>query len=363
MAKTPRDIFRQRLAEVRRHLRPLGVHALLVTFLPHIRYLTGFSGSNACCVVAANGALLVTDGRYRTQVRQEVQACRTSVASGSLFEELKQRKTFQRGMRVGFDSTVLRVGELRALKSHFPSVRFHPVRNVLSDLAAVKQETEIALIRRAVEISDAVFRSVLSVIRPGVTELAVAAEIVYQHRVLGAEADAFEPIVASGTRSALPHARATGRRIAKGDLVTLDFGCRLQGYHSDMTRTVAAGRPGPKQRRIYDVVRDAQQQAVDAARAGMTGADLDAVARKLIARAGFGRFFPHSLGHGLGLQVHEAPRLSALSTDVLQPGHVVTIEPGVYVPGVGGVRIEDDVVIRNGYADVLSTSPKDLIIL
>lgn len=363
MAKTPRDISRQRLAAVRRHLRPLGLHALLVTFLPHVRYLTGFSGSNACCVITAHEAFLVTDGRYRTQVRQEVQGYRTFIASRSLFEELKQKKLLGGRIRVGFDPGVLRVSELRNLRSLFPSARFSPIRDFLADLTAVKDEVEIALIRRAVEISDTVFRSVRSVIKPGVAELDVAAEIVYQHRIRGAEADAFEPIVASGIRSALPHARATGKRIAKGDLVTLDFGGRLQGYHSDITRTVAVGKPGAKQRKIYEVVRDAQQRAVDAARAGMTGADLDAVARKVIGKAGFGRFFPHSLGHGLGLQVHEAPRLSALSTDVLRDGHVVTIEPGVYVPGVGGVRIEDDVVIRNGHAEVLSTSPRDLIIL
>ena len=348
---------------MRRHLAALRVNALLVTFLPHVRYLTGFSGSNACCIITQSAAGLITDGRYKTQAREEVHGYRIFIATKSLFQELKTRKLIGRSARVGYNPAALRVTELENLKVLYPSARFVKVRNFIDDLAAVKDETEIGQIRKAVAISDAVFRSVLSVIKPGVSELDVAAEIVYQHRRRGAEADAFEPIVASGVRGALPHARATSKRIARGELVTLDFGCRYEGYHSDVTRTVAVGNPASKLRRIYAAVHKAQQNAVEAARPGMKGSDLDAVARKSIAASGFARFFPHSLGHGLGLQVHESPRLSALSTDVLQEGHVVTIEPGIYVPGVGGVRIEDDVVIRKTGTEVLTTASKDLIIL
>lgn len=339
------------------------MNAILVTFLPHVRWLTGFSGSNACCIIMKSSAALITDGRYRTQAKEEVHGFKIFIAATSVFEELKVRRLISRSARVGYNPSVLRVGELENLKVLFPTVRFVKVRNFIDDLVSIKDETEIQKIRKAVSISDAVFRSVLPLIKPGASELDIAAEIVYQHRRRGAEADAFEPIVASGLRGALPHARATVKRIARGELVTLDFGCRYEGYHSDMTRTVAVGKPASRLRRIYDAVHKAQQRAVDAARPGMKGSDLDSVARKSIASAGFARFFPHSLGHGLGLQVHESPRLSALSTDVLQEGQVVTLEPGIYVPGVGGVRIEDDVVIRHWGAEVLTTAPKDLMIL
>ncbi|MBI4418001.1 MAG: aminopeptidase P family protein, partial [Ignavibacteriales bacterium] len=359
MAKpSPRETTLQRLTAVRRHLDSQRINTLLVTFPPHVRYLTRFSGSNACCVITAQTAAFFTDGRYKTQAREEVVGYRVYIAAGTLFQEIRNRRIISRAGRVGFNPTTLRIAELESLKALFPSVRFSKVKNILDDLAAVKDVTEIARIRKAVSVSDEVFRSVLPLLKPGISELDIAAEIVYQHRRRGAEADAFEPIVASGPRGAFPHARATRKRVARGEFVTMDFGCRVEGYHSDLTRTVSVGKPGIRQRKIYQAVLEAQQLAVEAARAGMRAADLDAVARKSISRAGFARYFPHSLGHGLGLQVHENPRLSALSKDVLREGNVVTIEPGVYVPGVGGVRIEDDVVIRNRHAEVLTTSPK-----
>lgn len=353
----------RRLAVVRQHVTALKLDALLVTFLPHVRYLTGFSGSNACCVITARRQVLVTDGRYKAQVRSEVKGFDLYIARSSLFHELHARRILPAKGRIGFNSAQLNVAELENLKSLFGSAKFLKTRDIVGAVASVKDESEIQSIRDAVAISDAVFRYIVGIIEEGVTELDIAAELVYQHRKLGAEADAFEPIVASGRRGCLPHARATSKRIKRGELVTLDFGCRFNGYHSDLTRTVAVGRPGSELKKIYQTVKDAQQRAVDAARAGMKAKDLDTVARDRIRRAGFGRFFTHSLGHGLGLQVHEGPRVSAMSTDWLQSGNVITVEPGVYVPGVGGVRIEDDVVIRDHHADVLTRSPKELIML
>lgn len=353
----------QRIATVRKHLSALRLDALLVTSLPHVRYLTGFSGSHACCVISGQSQFLLTDGRYKAQAKEETKGLRTFIAARGLFEEAKVRKVLPRKGRIGFNAVEMRVAELENLKTLFPAARFVKTRNIVGSIAAVKDESEIERIRRAVAVSDEVFRAILPVVREGTTELDIAAEIVYQHRRRGAEADAFEPIVASGVRGALPHARATARKIRPGDLVTLDFGCRLQGYHSDLTRTVAVGTPGEELRTVYEVVRRAQQEALDAARSGLKARDLDAVARKRIKAAGFGKYFPHSLGHGLGLEVHELPRVSALSTDILQAGNVVTIEPGIYIPNVGGVRIEDDVVIRQEHAEVLSASPKELMIL
>jgi Xaa-Pro aminopeptidase len=352
-----------RIAAVRNHIVALRLDALLITSLPHVRWLTGFTGSNACCVITPRSKTILTDGRYTTQVREEVKGFSTAIAKGTLFEEIRRRSLLPPKGRIGFSASSVSLEVYQSLKALFPKARFVKTRDIVGSLAAVKDEAEIGLIRAASNVSDEVFRQIVGLLKPGVAELEIAAEIEYRHRKQGAEAEAFEPIVASGIRGCLPHARASRKRIQRGELVTLDFGCRLNGYHSDMTRTVAVGEPGPELRKIYGAVHDAQQRAVDAAKGGMKARDLDAVARTSIRKAGFGRYFTHSLGHGLGLQVHESPRVSALSTDLLQPGHVVTIEPGIYVPGVGGVRIEDDVVIRATGAEVLTSSPKALMIL
>jgi len=353
----------RRLSAIRQHIIALRLDALLVAFPPYVRYLSGFSGSNACCVITPRSQSLLTDRRYAIQVREEVRGFQLVIAKGSLFEELRSRRILPIKGRIGFNPAQLHVAELEKLKSLFAGARFLKTRDIVGAVAAVKDEIEVESIRAAAAISDDVFRYILGVVKDGISELDVAAELVYQHRKRGAEADAFEPIVASGVRGCLPHARAGIKRIRRGELVTLDFGCRLNGYHSDLTRTVAVGKPRSDLRKIYRTVQDAQQHAAEAAKGGMKAKDLDAVARGWIKKAGFGRYFTHSLGHGLGLQVHEGPRVSAQSTDRLQSGNVITIEPGVYVPGVGGVRIEDDVVIRDGHAEPLTTSPRELIIL
>jgi Xaa-Pro aminopeptidase len=280
-----------------------------------------------------------------------------------LYEALASRVGRTLKGRVGIQEQYLPVGELNKLKKLFRTAKFVPTAGLVESLAAVKDDDEIAKIRAAVKLTDEVFDEVLAFIKPGVKELDIAAEVSYRHRLKGAEADAFEPIVASGVRGALPHARATRKTIRKGEMVTLDMGCRLNGYHSDLTRTVAVGKPPAELRRVYGIVREAQQRAVDAAAGGLSARALDAVARSFIRRHGYGTYFNHSLGHGLGLQVHEAPRLSKLSKETLASGNVVTIEPGIYIPNLGGVRIEDDVVIRNGTADVLNRAPKELLIL
>ncbi len=212
-------------------------------------------------------------------------------------------------------------------------------------------------------LSEKVFRRILRFVRAGLKEAEVAAEITYWHRKYGADGDAFEPIVASGVRGALPHGRASEKKIKKGELVTLDFGCRLDGYCSDVTRTVAVGQPGDRARRIYRVVLDAQCRAIDAARAGIKARKLDQIARDHIKRRGFGKYFSHSLGHGVGIEIHEQLRLSDRSNDTLMAGNVVTVEPGIYIPGFGGVRIEDDIVIRQEGCEVLNVAEKELIIL
>ena len=354
----------QRLEAVRRTMKKLRLDAMLVTFLPHVRYLTGFSGSNGLALILPRKQCFFSDGRYTVQASEEVRGWTLFIAKGgSLFEELKKRRVLPRSGRVGFEAQYVRVAEWRNLKALFPGVRIVETSQVVESAASVKEEPEIDLIRRAVSITDRVFTELLTIVREGIAELDVAAEISYLHRTMGADSDAFEPIVASGPRGALPHARASAKKLRQGELVTLDFGCCFRGYHSDLTRTVAIGKPDAKLRKLYDVVFAAQSTALEAAREGVPARDLDRIARRSITKAGYGKYFNHSLGHGLGLQVHELPRVSSRSADVLRAGNVVTVEPGVYVPGTGGVRIEDDVVIRDGTCEILTTSSRELIIL
>ncbi|MBI3587226.1 MAG: aminopeptidase P family protein [Ignavibacteriales bacterium] len=354
---------RQRLEKLRQSFSGAHIHALLVTHLPHVRYLTGFSGSNGVCLVTNRTCYFLSDGRYREQVRQEVERARVVIAKGTLFSEISSRKLLKGIERVGVESHYLSVASLETLKKLFPRVKFVSTRSLIENIASVKDELEIGYIKKAVAITDRVFSKILNILKAGVSEQDIAAEISYLHKKFGAEADAFEPIVASGTRGALPHARPSAKKIRNGELVTLDFGCRYNGYHSDLTRTIAVGKPSAKARTMYQVVLDAQQRALDAVASSMKAQALDTVARSFIRKKGFGKYFTHSLGHGLGLEIHEVPRISALSKDILCEGNVITIEPGIYIPHFGGVRIEDDVVIRYSSCEILNKSPKELIVV
>jgi Xaa-Pro aminopeptidase len=356
-------MFERRLQDVRRHLDTLRLDALLVSHIPHVRYLTGFTGSNGLCIIARKNQHFLTDHRYRDQSKAEIKGFEIHVSRIGLIEEAGKRRLLKAQSRVGFESQNLSVFAFNKMKKLLPVSALVPTLSVIESIAAIKDEFEIESIKSAVRITEKVFQKLLHVLKPGLTELEVAAEIGYLHRRYGAEADAFDAIVASGIRGALPHARASGKKIKKGELVTLDFGCRLDGYNSDLTRTVAVGRPTLRARNVYQIVLDAQRRAIDAAQAGMRANALDRVARGYISRKGYGKYFSHSLGHGLGIEVHEELRLSALSNDILRAGNVVTIEPGVYIPGFGGVRIEDDVVIRENGCDVLTLAPKELTIL
>lgn len=353
----------RRLDTLRSKIGGIHLDALIVTFLPHVRYLTGFSGSSGMCLITSEDCYFLSDGRYREQAKEEVKHCRVIVSKGTFFEEISKRNLLRGYKRIGFEAQYVSVAALHNLKRLLKRADLVPTHALVESIATIKDDSEIVLIKQAVAITDRVFDKILSVLRPGISERDVAAEIGYLHKKLGAEGDGFEAIVASGERGAFPHARASGKKLRKGELVTLDFGCRYKGYHSDLTRTVAIGKPSIRAKSVYQAVLGAQLKAIDAARAGLKAKDLDAVARRAIRKSSYGKYFIHSLGHGLGLQVHEAPRLSVASKELLQAGNVVTIEPGIYIPEFGGVRIEDDVVIRNGHCEVLNKSSKELIVL
>lgn len=352
-----------RLQKLRQQFDERGITMFLVTFPPHLRYLSGFSGSSGVGIVTRTSAAIVTDGRYATQIRRETRGWKIFITSDGAFDEIPRRGFFRKGSRVGFDGNTLPYTLFQTLRKKFPGVSFLPQVDCVERIAAVKNESEIRRIAHAVAITDRVFKEILDILRPGITELDIAAEISYRQRKHGAEADAFEAIVASGPRGGLPHGRASSKKILRGELVTLDFGCVHEGYHSDLTRTLAVGKPSPEARKIHRIVLDAQMRAIEAASDGITAKELDHAARSHIKKMGYERYFSHSLGHGLGLQIHEPPRISEKSSARLQAGNVITIEPGIYIPNQCGVRIEDDVVIRNGWCEVLNRSPKELLIL
>jgi Xaa-Pro aminopeptidase len=350
-----------RIAKVRSEMMQQGMDALIVSSLTNVRYLPGFTGSNGLLVIRPASSVFISDIRYTRQAKQEVRHCkRMLITKIGLFEEAAKKKILGRE-KVGFESHQITYAQYRTLRKLFPAASFASTANIVEDVMLVKDEGEVAAIRRAVEISDAVFNEILGIIRPGIAEHEIAAEISYRHKSHGADRDAFETIVASGERGALPHARATDKKIKSGELLTLDFGCVVDGYHSDLTRTVAIGAVSRQAKKMYSAVHDAQQEAIASAKGNMWARDLDAVARRRLAKHGFGKFFTHSLGHGLGMNVHERPRVSHMSKEKLRVGSVITIEPGVYLPEIGGVRIEDDVVLTESGCVVLNQASKEFI--
>ena len=355
--------YRQRVDALRKELRKKNLDAFISSHLPNICYLTGFTGSNALLVITHEVSLFLTDFRYNEQMQTEVTADEKIIGKGSLIEFGTKKKIFQHLKKIGVEKEHLSISDYEALGKSVKNKKLVVTQNIVENLRSVKDADEIGLLARAVEISDSVFKKIIGILKPGVSELDVSAEISNLHKKLGAEGDAFETIVASGERGSLPHGRATEKKIASSEFVTLDFGCVYRGYHSDMTRTVAVGKPSNEMKKIYQIVLDAQQKASDAVRENIPAKKIDSIARNHIASFGYGKYFGHSLGHGVGMEIHEQLRLSQISKEILRAGNVVTVEPGIYLPKRFGVRIEDIVVVRNNGAEILTTSPKELIVL
>jgi Xaa-Pro aminopeptidase len=357
----------RRIGLLRRRLTKAGLHGLLVTHLPDLRYLSGFTGSSAALALTRRSARLFTDSRYKTQAAEEVSVAEVEIVSSSPAVAAVQWLAAQSGVEfAGFDPAQTTVANLTRFRAALPA-RLR--RNFLSALAAplilplrrVKDEDELALMIEAALIGCKLFEQILGFIRPGMAEFEVAAELEHQARLLGAEGMSFETIVASGARSALPHGRATAARLPRRGFVTLDFGVILNGYCSDMTRTVHLGQPRANQRAAYEAVLEAQQAGVAAVGPGVSCAEVDEAARGVLRRAGLAEAFSHSTGHGLGLEIHEPPRIGAEETARLLPGMVITIEPGIYLAGQFGIRIEDMVAVTQTGAQVLTPAPKALI--
>jgi Xaa-Pro aminopeptidase len=353
----------QRIGRLRLSFSALKADALLVTHLPNIRYLCGFTGSAGLLLVDSARATLFTDSRYTFQAREEVTGARVQIASGGLLAAAgKVLKRHRRLARLALAPSQLSVAQLDALQTAIGKrIRWVKAPNAVEQLRAVKDESELAAIRDAAVLIGNVFQQTVPKIHPGISELDLSAEIEYAMKREGALGPSFETIVAAGPRSAWAHARPTSKPLAKNELVVLDQGAILRGYCSDMTRTVFLGRPSEKVRDMYSAVLEAQAAAKSAIRPGVTAGDVDAAARKVLKARRLDRYFTHSTGHGLGIEVHEIPRLGRGDNTVLQQGMVLTVEPGVYIEGLGGVRIEDDVVVTSNGAVDLTTAPRELL--
>jgi len=343
----------------------LHADAILVTHLPNILYLTGFTGSSAILLLTPDRSCLFTDSRYTFQAKQEVSAARVQIAKGPL---LLAAAGHLAGLRrrgrlaLAYSPSQVTVGQREALERTLGSrLRWVPMAGLIEKLRAIKDLDELSLMRRAAELISRAFSEALPVVKEGATELDVAAEIEYRMKRLGASGPSFETIVASGEHSAWAHARPTSKPIRKNELVVLDQGAILRAYCSDMTRTVFLGRASSEVRRMYSAVREAQEAAKSAIRPGVKAQAVDAAARRVLKAHHLARRFTHSTGHGLGLEIHEPPRLGRGDETVLEEGMVVTVEPGVYIEGFGGIRIEDDVVVTSRGADEITSAPRELL--
>jgi Xaa-Pro aminopeptidase len=342
--------------------------ALLVTHLPNVHYLCGFTGSAAALLLTNRGSILFTDGRYRTQAREEVNGARVVIARKSPLvaaaEWLAGLRRSSAPLSVGIEPESMSVGMRERLASRLRGrARLRSAPPLVESARMMKDADEILRLRQVVELGASLFRVARQKIQPGVTELEVAAAMEYEARCAGAEGMSFPTILASGTRSAIVHGRASGARIPRSGFVVCDFGVILAGYCSDRTRTVHVGRPSREARQLYAAVLEAQQAAISAVRPGVRAAEVDGAARGVLRKRKLDRYFTHSTGHGLGLEIHEAPRLAAGQTLKLEPGMVMTIEPGAYDPGKWGVRIEDVVLVTSSGCEVLTPTDKELVII
>ena len=358
--------YKARQQRLRKQLVDLNLDALLITHLPNVRYLCGFTGSAGILVLTGSRAMFFTDGRYTEQARSEVSAAKTVVAKQNTFAEATNWLLDSKAKAVGIEAEHLTVAAQENLqkamkRARGARVRLRPTSLIVERLRMEKEQSEIEQIRAAVLLASSVFPDIVKHIRAGIPERSIAAEIEYCCRRAGADGMSFDTLVSSGRRSALPHGVASPEAIAKDGFVILDYGVILGGYCSDMTRTVYVGHIDNRSRSIYHAVQEAQQAAVSAVRDGVAAGEVDAAARNVLARSRLAKCFTHSTGHGLGLEIHELPRVAKDQAERLRTGMVVTIEPGVYIPEQGGVRIEDTVLVTASGCEVLTPTSKELI--
>jgi Xaa-Pro aminopeptidase len=353
----------QRIEKLRGEFEEHQVEGFLITSPSNRRYMTNFTGTAGVALITQDEALFITDFRYVDQAAEQTKGYKIIRHEGPIGETIAAELNRLNIKRLAFEQDHVTYAGFRVYQERFDDVELVPVSGVIERIRMIKDESELSLIRQAVEIVDRTFEHIVGFIKSGMREIDVANELEFHMRKQGASSSSFDIIVASGVRSSYPHGVASDKMIEKGDFVTLDFGALYQGYISDMTRTFAIGEPSEKLKEIYDVCLQAQLLGVQNIKAGLTGKEADALCRDFITSKGFGQYFGHSTGHAIGLDVHESPGLSTKVDTVLKPGMVVTVEPGIYLPGVGGVRIEDDIVITETGNEILTKSTKELLII
>jgi Xaa-Pro aminopeptidase len=355
------DRFHVRREKLRKLMQHAGAESLLVTSFVNVTYLTGFTGDDSFLLVMPSGEALLSDQRYTTQLEEECPGLELLIRSPktSMLELVVRAIKASKVARLGIEADSITVGLRDRIADKLPKVSLIPSSGLVESLRIIKDKEEIAAIQRAVSQAERAFAVLRAAIRSDQTEKELADNLEHQMRQFGAKGASFAPIIAVGPRAALPHARASAKRIGEADFVLIDWGADEGLYKSDLTRVLVTGRIPPKLERVYGVVLNAQLQAIKAIRPGASCQDVDSVARGIIEKAGFGRQFGHGLGHGLGLDIHESPRLGQKQKQVLKPGMVVTVEPGIYMPGWGGVRIEDDVLVTKSGHEVLTSVPKE----
>jgi Xaa-Pro aminopeptidase len=354
-----------RLNALRKHLREQNLDGLIVINRNQVRYLTGFYGHedmDGYLVMSGSQTILLTDFRYTDYARKTVKGARVEIVSGAKIAALKEHSEFGRqNLRLGYHDGTMTVAILEQIKKTLPDCLMISADKVFAELGWIKDQGEIASITKAVRIADVAYERILCLVAPGIRERDLAAELEYQMSALGSEKPAFESAVVSGYRSAMPHGLPTSKKLEKGDFVTFDFGATVDGYLCDITRTVVVGKATSRQKKIYDTVLRAQLAAIRKIKAGASGKAVDKVARDIITKAGYGKNFGHGTGHGISMEIHSGPSLSPRVDCKLQAGNVITVEPGIYISGWGGVRIEDDVVVTRTGCRVLNRAPKKLL--
>ncbi|SMQ82806.1 Xaa-Pro aminopeptidase [Bacillus sp. OV166] len=352
----------EKIEKLRSNFSTLGIDGILITSPYNRRYISNFTGSAGVVLISAEKTLFLTDFRYIEQATKQCQGFEIIKITGTIPEEVAQQVKNLGIQKLGFEEDFLTYSSFK-LYDNEVDAELVPLSGVIEKLRLIKTDAEIKILKVAADIADAAFKHILDFIGPGKTELEVSNELEFFMRRAGATSSSFDTIVASGHRSALPHGVASDKVIEAGDIVTMDYGCYYNGYVSDITRTIAIGEPDAKLKEIYEVVLEAQLLGMAGFKPGLTGKQADAITRDYITEKGYGEYFGHSTGHGIGLEIHEGPGLSMKSDVILEPGMVVTCEPGIYIPGLGGVRIEDDTLITKDHNEALTHSTKELIIL
>ena len=352
--------FAARREKLRKLLKKTGAEALLVTSVPNVTYLTGFTGDSSYLLVTQDDQILISDGRYATQIEEECPGLEMNIRRAGILIHQQVVKILRAAgiSRLAIEAESMTVATRERIAEKLPKLEIGATTGMVEHLRQVKDKEELALIRRAVRIAEKSFAVIRAGLRPEQTEKQIGDALEHQFRLFGGDGPAFPTIVAVGPRAALPHAKLTDRRVGDGDVLLVDWGAQWRLYKSDLTRVLVTGKISTKLRRVYEVVLSAQARAIAAIRPGVPTTEVDAAARSVIAEAGLDRRFNHGIGHGFGLEIHESPRMSGKNTATLKPGMVVTVEPGVYIPGWGGVRIEDDILVTRDGHEVLTSLPK-----